>query len=835
MLSAAKHLRIVVVPANKLQRFFAPLRFAQNERPPGFPRTRKTPAFFWFSSRFLVCLCFGIGSLRSGISFGALQNIDPQPGYGEVVQSLKPLIEHELREKRIPSIAVALVDDQHIVWAEGFGLADPGRKGPATAGTVYRVGSVSKLFTDIGIMQLVERGKLNLDTPVANYISDFHPKNPFDKPITLRELMSHRSGLVREPPVGHYFDSHPADLAEVVHSLNQTALVYPPGTHTKYSNAAITVVGYVLQQVAGRPFAAALKHAVLEPMGLRTSGFEPTPELTRDLAKAEIWTYDGRFFPAPTFQIGIFPAGSLYTTVTDLAQFESVLFAGGRGPGGPVIGKAALDEMWTPQFESPENPGQFGLGFALGKLAGHRMVGHDGAIYGFATTLDALPDDKLGAVAVATLDSSNAVTDHIATEALRLMLAARAHQPVPKIDLTRSIDPALARREAGRYGSGGDAVDLKEHEGHLLIGRAAGGFEVELGSLGDKLVVDDRLSYGEPVDVFDHAIQMGSKRLERVESPHPASPPEDWKDLIGEYGWDYDTLYILEKDGHLTALIEWYEYAPLNQVSKDVFQFPDYGLYDRERATFERDAQGNVTEVKIGWVEFKRRAGGNISGGVFHVTPLKPVGDLRRDALAAKPPHESGDFLRPDLVELIKLDPTIKLDIRYASTRNFLSTPMYREARAFMQRPAAEAVVRASRKLHDLGYGLLIHDAYRPWYVTKMFWDAVPGADHIFVADPSQGSRHNRGCAVDLTLYHLKTGQEPPMVSGYDEMTERAYPFYPGGTSLERWDRRLLRHAMEDEGFTVYEDEWWHFDYKDWKKYPILNVDFEQVQGAGRP
>lgn len=785
---------------------------------------------FWV----LSCVSFGFSPPLSGLSFVAPQNGGSQPGFAEVVQSLRPLIEHELEDKRIPSIAVALVDDQRIVWAEGFGWSDPGHKTSASAGTVYRVGSVSKLFTDIGIMQLVERGKLNLDAPVAGYIPDFHPQNPFNKPITLRELMSHRSGLVREPPEGHYFDSHPPGLAEVVHSLNQTALVYPPGAHTKYSNAGITVVGYVLQQVSGQPFAAALKQAVLEPMGLRASGFEPTPELTRELAKAEMWTYDGRFFPAPTFQIGIFPAGSLYTTVTDLAQFESVLFASGRGPGGQLISKSTLDQMWTPQFSSPENPGRFGLGFALGKLDGHRLVGHDGAIYGFATTLDALPDDKLGVVAVATLDSSNAVTDHIATEALRLTLASRAHQPLPKVEMTNPVDPALARKLAGRYGNGGDAVDLKEHEGRLLMQPASGGFEVELRARGTNLVVDDRLDYGTPVTVLDRALQVGSKRLGRVESPHPAPPPEDWNDLIGEYGWDYDTLYILEKDGQLTALIEWYEYAPLIQVSKDVFQFHDYGLYDRERATFERDAQGNVTGVKIGWVEFKRREGGNIAGGVFHVTPLKPVDDLRRDALAAQPPHESGDFLPPDLVELVKVDSTIKLDIRYASTRNFLSTPMYRQARAFMQRPAADAVARASHALHALGYGLLIHDAYRPWYVTKMFWDAVPDADHIFVADPTQGSRHNRGCAVDLTLYDLKTGDEPPMVSGYDEMTERAYPFYPGGTSLERWDRALLRHAMENEGFTVYEDEWWHFDYKEWRKYPILNVDFERVQDGGR-
>ena len=110
-----------------------------------------------------------------------------------------------------------------------------------------------------------------------------------------------------------------------------------------------------------------------------------------------------------------------------------------------------------------------------------------------------------------------------------------------------------------------------------------------------------------------------------------------------------------------------------------------------------------------------------------------------------------------------------------------------------------------------------------------MFWDGTPDDKKIFVADPSEGSRHNRGCAVDLTLYNLKTGQPTLMTGGYDEMSERSYPFYPGGTSLQRGYRDLLRHAMEAEGFTVHPEEWWHFDYKDWKRYPILNVPFSQV------
>ena len=216
----------------------------------------------------------------------------------------------------------------------------------------------------------------------------------------------------------------------------------------------------------------------------------------------------------------------------------------------------------------------------------------------------------------------------------------------------------------------------------------------------------------------------------------------------------------------------------------------------------------------------------------FTIHPLHPVPELRAEALKAQPPVEQGDFRKPDLVELTQLDPTLKLDIHYASTNNFLGTPLYTEARAFLQRPAAEAVARANHKLHEQGYGLFIFDAYRPWYVTKIFWDATPPAQHGYVADPAQGSRHNRGCAVDLTIYDLKTGQPVSMPSSYDEFSDSAHADYPGGSAEQRAHRELLRTTMEAEGFTVYPNEWWHFDYKDWHQYPIMNVPFAEVSST---
>src|SRR6266550_3034353 len=198
-------------------------------------------------------------------------------------------------------------------------------------------------------------------------------------------------------------------------------------------------------------------------------------------------------------------------------------------------------------------------------------------------------------------------------------------------------------------------------------------------------------------------------------------------------------------------------------------------------------------------------------------------------AFAQGPPIETGPLRKPDLVDITKLDPTIRLDIRYAAKNNFLGKAVYKQPRAFLQRPAAEALMRINQSLREQGYGLVVFDGYRPWSVTKVFWDVTPPDKKIFVADPSKGSRHNRGCAVDLTLFDLKTGAEVRMPSEYDEMTERAHINYPGGTSLQRWHRDLLRAAMEAEGFTVYEAEWWHFDYKDWQRYRIGNVRFLQI------
>ncbi len=754
-------------------------------------------------------------------------NVAARDDYSEIAAHLSKFIDYETKQKHIPALSIALVDGNEIVWAGGFGYADPDGKIPATAQTIFRVGSVSKLLNDVAVVQLCEQGKLDLDADIRKVIPDFQPENPFDQPITLRRLMNHTSGLVRESPVGNYFDPSEPSLKDTIYSLNSTKLLHSPGSRAKYSNAAVSVAGYAIEEVTKTPFADHLKRALLDPLGMKSSSFSADDKIKGKLAKAYMWSYDGRRFDAPEFTLGTIPAGNLYSSVTDLGRFMIAIFDEGRVDGRQVISRKILTEMLTPQTGPDGQRRRYGIGFRLGDFEGRSTFEHGGAVYGFATQFRGLKDEKIGVIAVASLDVANGFISRVADNALRMMLAKRAGKPILPIESSKSIDKTFSRGVAGLYKNGDKRMRLYETGGRLMMhGRT---YDHEIRKMGERFVIDDVQGFGAYVEFGEDQFTLDGKTWTRSDDPMPNPAPDRWTGLIGEYGWDHNTLFIYEKRGQLWTLIEWVFHYPLTEISENVFAFPNYGLYHDEQLIFQRDDTGRATRVVAAEVAFERRDAGPAEGETFKITPLMAPQRLREIALADQPPAEAREFLEPDLVELNSLDNTISYDIRYATTNNFMGSVFYQQPHAFLQRPAAEALLGAHRNLKQMGYGLLIHDAYRPWFVTKMFWDATPVEMKHFVANPENGSRHNRGCAVDLTLYDLKTGKAVPMVAGYDEFSERAYPDYPGGTSRQRWFRRLLRESMEDAGFEIYQYEWWHFDYKSWQRYPILNKRFSEL------
>jgi D-alanyl-D-alanine dipeptidase len=183
-----------------------------------------------------------------------------------------------------------------------------------------------------------------------------------------------------------------------------------------------------------------------------------------------------------------------------------------------------------------------------------------------------------------------------------------------------------------------------------------------------------------------------------------------------------------------------------------------------------------------------------------------------------------------ELVDLRRFDPRLRFDIRYAADTNFSGRAVYPSASAWLHRDAAQALRRAHDRVIGHGYGLLVFDAYRPWHITRAFWESFPDYRDFF-ADPAIGSVHNRGCAVDVSLFDPASGDEVEMTSGYDEFTERAYPDYAGGTLEQVGRRELLRVCMEAEGFSVHPYEWWHYDHRGWRDHPVLDLAFADLGG----
>ena len=310
-----------------------------------------------------------------------------------------------------------------------------------------------------------------------------------------------------------------------------------------------------------------------------------------------------------------------------------------------------------------------------------------------------------------------------------------------------------------------------------------------------------------------------------VETPAPAPCPPGWLGLLGVYGAGENLLMILERDGTLEGMVRGGRFYTLEVVGPDKFRFPNAGRLASRNVVFTRDASGKATSLKLDEALLPRDPSSD--GAVPRVKPARPVKDLVREARAASPPAEPPAPLPSDLVDVTTLDPSIRVDLRYAGDDNVVGEELLETSRAFLQRPAAEELVRAHRALARQGYGLVVRDAYRPWWVTKVVWDATPPEVRRFLADPADGSGYNRGTTVDVGLYRLADGAIVGLPSPYGEMSVRAYRDFPGGTSEQRWHRDLLLEAMEAQDFSAQATQWWRYDLAEGRRYPILNLPFE--------
>jgi CubicO group peptidase (beta-lactamase class C family) len=391
------------------------------------------------------------------------------------------LIAREMRKHDVQGLSIALVDDQRVVWAQGFGFSDATKHVPAGPETVYQVGSISKLFTATSAMQLAEQGQLDIDRPVNAYLPGFSINSRFDghEPITVRQLMTHHAGLPRDMLKGMW-TADPEPFTRVLDHLQDEYQVYSPDTVFSYSNVGMTVLGQVVQQVAGRSFAPHLEESLLRPLAMTDSYFAP---VIRAGAHDSKGYRKGR--EAPVTPLRDVPAGGLHASVGDLSKFMMMVFANGRAGERQIVITGTLAEMLRPQ-----NAGvpldldfQVGLGWMLSGLGdiNIRNAGvvahHAGGTPLFQSQLILLPEHKLGVVVLGNSASARPVVDRVAVEALKLALEAKMGivQPASEEWVARedAVPEETLRAFAGHYTTLMGAAVVERH-GDRLRAQVAG-------------------------------------------------------------------------------------------------------------------------------------------------------------------------------------------------------------------------------------------------------------------------------------------------------------------------------------------------------------------------
>lgn len=523
------------------------------------------------------------------------------------VERFEGVVREQLARQITPGFSVAWVVDGETVHEAGYRLADWEARTTATAETIYRAGSISKLFNAIAAMQLVDGELLDLDAPIQHSLPEFAIVVPWEDsgPITIRQLLCHRSGMIREAPRGGYLDPSQPSVAETVKSVAPAVLVNRPNTKTRYSNVGPTIVGRAIEVKTGVSFEEYQARHVLGPLGMKNSAWRMNDRLRPQLAKGRmrVARSDGSFAveAAPSFELGTIPAGNLYTTAGDLAKFAAFLMSadGDAQPDPRILAPGTLAKMFTPQLI--EGPIGFGLGFSVNEYHGHKTVSHSGAVYGFSTSMIVLPKERIAAVVLSNEDIASGPVKRLMEASLDLLLEAahgeKATAPLAPVEVPRDSLAELV----GEYESQSLWAKIEVNGSSLRMNLSTQPLELTPAG-GLKFLAEGRVMAHEPVEFLRYEngkvdrFRLLGKEYWRVDPKKSLEAPAEWKDYVGMYGPKFIPLLVSIKRGHLFALAENefdYRLTPMNRVT---FLMPP-GMYDEEHVVFQRDGSGKVVGV----------------------------------------------------------------------------------------------------------------------------------------------------------------------------------------------------------------------------------------------
>ncbi len=423
----------------------------------------------------------GLALMFTALLMGCFHSAPPKPetrvpgDYAYTKEYIRWFVHQQMKKHDVTGLSLALVDDQRIVWAEGFGYADKAHNVPATPETLYRAGSITKLFTATAVMQLAERGLLDLDQPIKTYLPEFSFKTRFPDapPITIRHVLTHHSGLPRDILRGMW-TPHPQPYATVLDDLKKEYVSYPPNYIFSYSNLGMTVLGQVIERMSGEPYATYVSRAILNPVGMTTALIETRVASSPLMAHAY-----NKGKEEPELSLRDIPAGGLNASVLDLARFAQMVFAQGRVGDRQVVKPETLKLMLTQQNQdiSLDLDLKTGLGWWLSDIGElHQdtvgtVASHAGGTFHYMSQLIALPDHKLGAVVMS--NSSDAV-EAVTRIAEKLLVSALEAKSGSAVEVATPADTPIIPPSAeqlveyeGQYSTVVGTMKVARSGGHL--------------------------------------------------------------------------------------------------------------------------------------------------------------------------------------------------------------------------------------------------------------------------------------------------------------------------------------------------------------------------------
>lgn len=383
---------------------------------------------------------------------------ETQPDFSE----LERVVLDELKETNTPGAAIAVVSGDRVVFAKGFGVSNTETGAPVTPDMLFRLGSTTKMFTAAALVTLAEQGKIKLDAPIGNYVKGLNPRIAA---VTAHQLLSHTAGIIDEAPMFGRHDD--AALGEEIRSWKEDKLFTEPGRIISYSNPGYWLAGFLVEQLGGKPYADQMSESLFKPLGMNSTTLRPTVAMTFPLSQGHNPVRSGTPTVIRPFadNSASWPAGSIFSSVSDLSRFVVAFLNAGKIGGKQVLSPAVIAKLSSGHAVIPGNAErQYGYGLMTGTYRGVRIFEHGGSRSGYGSQITMSPEQRFAVIVLA--NRSGASLNKTVAKAMELMLPLKAIEEERKLEIP--MNAAEMAGYVGSYSQGGTRVEIFIKEGKLM-------------------------------------------------------------------------------------------------------------------------------------------------------------------------------------------------------------------------------------------------------------------------------------------------------------------------------------------------------------------------------